>query len=118
MGGFRLVAANNWQGLNTQRAQSSIDGLDRFAAPDLTVSKVTINAQNCPASFGITARIGNGGSLHAPAGVTVNFYSGDPDAGGTLIGTRQTTRALYPGDFEDVTLTGVTPPSGPSLRHS
>lgn len=111
--GIPQVAANNWQGLNTQRAQTSIDGQDPFAAPDLTVSKVTIDTQNCPAGLGITARIGNGGSLHAPAGVNVNFYGGDPASGALLMGTRQTTRALYLGEFEDVTLTGITPPSEP-----
>jgi hypothetical protein len=105
------IAANNWQTFNNSRAQVSIDGTNRLAAPDLTVSRVTINAQNCPSSIGITARIGNGGSLHIAAGQQINFYYGDPVAGGSLIGTRQTTRALYPGEFEDVTLDGVTPAS-------
>jgi hypothetical protein len=109
--GIPPVAANNWQTFNNSREQSHADGVDRVAAPDLTVSKVTINAQNCPASVGIIARIGNGGSLHVGAGQGVNFYAGDPAAGGALLGTRQTTRALYPGEFEDVTLTGVAPPA-------
>ena len=106
------IAANNWRTFNNSRAQVAIDGVDKLAAPDLTVSRVTINTQNCPAGVGITARIGNGGSLHVAAGLKVNFYNGDPAAGGILIGSRSTTRALYPGDFEDVTLAGVTPPSG------
>lgn len=105
------VAPNNWQAFNNSRTQVPIDGLDPLAAPDLTVSKVTINAQNCPASVGITARVGNGGSLHVAAGQRVNFYNGDPATGGALLGARQTTRALYPGEFEDVTLTGVAPPA-------
>ena len=110
-GGIPQVATNNWQTLNNSRTQVSIEGRDRLAAPDLTVSKVTVNTQSCPAGVGITARIGNGGSLHVAAGQKVNFHSGDPLAGGVLIGTRQTTRALYPGEFEDVTLTGVAPPA-------
>ncbi len=110
-GGIPQAQANNWQTFNNSRAQAPIDGVHKLAAPDLTVSRVTINTQNCPAGVGITARIGNGGSLHVAAGQTVNFYSGDPSAGGALIGSRQTTRALYPGEFEDVTLAGVTPPA-------
>lgn len=109
--GIPHSAANNWQTLNNSRTQIHADGVDPVAAPDLTVSRVTINAQSCPASVGITARIGNGGSLHVAAGQRINFYAGDPDTGGTLIGTRQTTLALYPGEFEDVTLPGVAPPA-------
>ncbi|MCM3869899.1 MAG: putative Ig domain-containing protein [Pyrinomonadaceae bacterium] len=109
--GIPLIAANNWQTLNNSRTQLHVDGVDPTAAPDLTVSRVTVNTQTCPAGLAITARIGNGGSLHVAVGQRVSFYSGDPDAGGTLLGTRQTTRALYPGEFEDVTLTNVNPPT-------
>src|SRR5262249_28300246 len=66
--GIPLVATRNWQGINNSRTQVSIDGIGPIAAPDLTVSRVTINTQNCPASTGITARIGNGGNLHVASG--------------------------------------------------
>ncbi len=102
----------NWQIFNNYLTQSPIDGLDRHAARDLTVSRVTINSQGCPATTGITARIGNGGSLHAGPGVRVNFYLGDPSMGGVLIGTRQTSRTLYPREFEDVTLDWNAPAAG------
>lgn len=110
-GGIPMEAANNWRTINNSRTQIHIDGVDPLAAPDLTVSKVTVNAQSCPASVGITARVGNGGSLHVAGGQRVNFYDGDPASGGALLGTRLTTRALYSGEFEDVTLAAVTPPS-------
>ena len=48
----------------------------------------------------LTARVGNGGSLQAGAGVPVNFYLGDPAAGGTLLGTRTTSRPLFPGHHQ------------------
>ncbi len=102
----------SWQVFNSFRAQSAADGAARFAAPDLTVSKVTVNAQGCPASAGLTARIGNGGSLHAGAGLPVNFYLGDPSSGGVLIGTRKTTKLIMPGEFEDVTLAWNAPAAG------
>lgn len=103
------VARNSWQVYNGHRAQVPIEDRDRFAAPDLTVSKITIDSQHCPAFLGITARVGNGGSLHAPPGVPVNFYNGDPAAGGTLIGSEKTTKTLYPGQFEDLTLEWSNP---------
>jgi hypothetical protein len=103
---------NVWQTFNTYRAQTNADDFDHLAAPDLTVSRVTINSQTCPASAGITARIGNGGSLFAGAGIPVNFYLGDPSAGGVLIGTKKTSRLLMPGEFEDVTLSWSAPSLG------
>ena len=42
----------SWEVNNSNNTQSPIEGLDPFAAPDLTVSRITINAQNCPASAG------------------------------------------------------------------
>ncbi|MCC6540562.1 MAG: VCBS repeat-containing protein [Bryobacterales bacterium] len=42
----------------------------------------------------------------------VSFYRGDPNAGGTLIGRTRTTRALGPGEFEDVSVTWNNPPAG------
>lgn len=110
--GIPPVERNSWQVNNSNHAQAPIEGLDPFAAPDLTVSRITINAQNCPASAGITARIGNGGSLHAPSGAPVNFYIGDPEAGGIFLEIAATTKALYPGEFEDVTVNWDSPVAG------
>ena len=111
-GRIPAVQPPNWQILNSHRTQSSLYNVDRLAAPDLTVSKVRINSQSCPSKAGITARIGNGGSLHVASGMVVNFFLGDPAAGGTPIGTAFTSRALYPGEFEDVTLEWNTPGTG------
>jgi hypothetical protein len=108
-GSVPRVARNSWQVHNGHRAQVPIEGVDRFAAPDLTVSRIRIDAQSCPASAGISARIGNGGSLHAPAGIEARFYAGDPETGGALIGSVLTAQALYPGEFEDVTLPWSAP---------
>lgn len=84
------------------REQFAIEGIDLFAAPNLSVSQVTVDASNCPDSVTVTARIGNGGALQAGPGVRVNFYLGDPAAGGTPLGTRTTTRPLFPSEFQDV----------------
>ncbi len=114
-GTIPMVELNNWQqvGLNNYR-------LNTFAPfesqpqslPDLVPSYVRFDQVNCPNSVGITARIGNGGSLLAPAGVKVSFYDGDPTAGGVLIGTVLTSMPLDPGVFEDVLLTWAAPGTG------
>src|SRR5262249_25091063 len=110
--GIPRVAANNWQTLNNSRTQIHAEGREAVAAPDLTVSKVTVNAQSCPASIGIMARIGNGGSLQGERGKGFIFYNGDRGGGGSWIGSRQRGRALSPGEFEDVILDGIAPVAG------
>ena len=67
---------------NHLREQLPIAGVDPFAAPDLSVSRVTVDAVNCAGPAGIIARVGNGGSLQAGAGIAVDFYLSDPAAGG------------------------------------
>jgi RHS repeat-associated protein len=105
-------ARNSWEVQNGLRTQIPLEGVDPAAAPDLSVSQVTVDQTNSPASATITARVGNGGSLQAGAGVVVDFYLGDPAAGGTLLGARTTTRPLFPGDFEDVSFTWNAPTAG------
>ena len=68
----------------------------------------SIKTSTIPDSVGIIVRVGNGGANVAAAPINVAIYNGDPDAGGVLLGTVQTTQNLNPGGFEDVTLT-VTP---------
>jgi concanavalin A-like lectin/glucanase superfamily protein/CARDB protein len=74
-----------------------------FQLPDLTASRLQIidNGSGQPAS--LTVRIGNGGILASPEGVPVNFYDGDPNNGGVLLGT-QTVSVLETGQFVDVAL--------------
>ncbi|MBN2371451.1 MAG: VCBS repeat-containing protein, partial [Vicinamibacteria bacterium] len=52
----------------------------------------------------LTARVGNGGSVHAPAGVSVSFHDGDPRWSGRPLGITLTTASIAPGRFEDVTV--------------
>ena len=94
------------------RQQVPLDGIDPYAAADLIVSKVTVNSSACPASAGIVARISNGGSLHTGARVPVDYYLGDPSTGGALIGSAETARALYPGEYVDVVLEWPNPVAG------
>lgn len=110
--GVPATARNSWALNNSTREQVPIEGLDPFAAPDLSVSNVVIDAASCPGSVDLVARIGNGGNLQAGAGVPVHFYLGDPAAGGTLIGEVLTSEVLFPGQFEDVVLPWTSPQAG------
>jgi len=64
-------------------------------------------------SVRLTARVTNAGDTYLPAGLSVNFYLGDPSAGGTLrpgsgqalITTAVTTEDLFPDETEEVTAT-------------
>ena len=73
-----------------------------MAAPDLIPSYIRLNKTDEETI--ITARIGNGGAQFVAAGVNVSFYNGDPQNGGELLGTTQTTTRLDVGVFEDVAL--------------
>ncbi|MBM3225790.1 MAG: PKD domain-containing protein, partial [Candidatus Tectomicrobia bacterium] len=97
----------SWRTHNSYRQNLSLrSGLQPLA--DLTASWLRVTTvQGVPQ---LTARIGNGGALSAPAGIVVAFYDGDPQAGGSLLGTVSTSATLLPGAFEDVTLPVHTTP--------
>ncbi|MBN1568671.1 MAG: VCBS repeat-containing protein [Acidobacteria bacterium] len=106
---------NNWQqaGLNNYRLNTFAPNEPQpESLPDLVPSYLRFDLANCPASVIITARIGNGGSLFAPAGVNISFYSGDPAVGGVLLGTVQTSVPLNPGEYEDVVFIWAPPITG------
>ncbi len=104
-------------GHGTARRQLPIDGHTPHDAPDLTVSRLRIDLGSCP-DVVLIARAGNAGSLHAPRAVPVEFWHGDPDRGGSLIGVAETTRALYPGEHEDVRLAWPGAPPGGAEVHA
>jgi hypothetical protein len=78
-----------------------------FAAPDLVVTV----APRCGAMYTVVATVRNVGKATAPRGVPVAFYAGDPTAGGALLGTAATTRALDSAEAQRVELPlTVVPP--------
>ncbi|MEZ5581656.1 MAG: hypothetical protein R3F37_01685, partial [Candidatus Competibacteraceae bacterium] len=101
----------NWPTYNSYREQVGLAGVHRFAAPDLSVSKLSLDTSGCPAGeTRISARIGNGGSRHVGAGVPVNLYNADPATGAPVLVETTTSRTLYPGDYEDVSFDCLAPP--------
>ena len=101
--------ANNWEIYNNFRCNQSLDAL---ACVDLTASYVRVDNSNLPDSMDVIARIGNGGALHVAPGLDVSFYNGDPQAGGTCLGTVIIGNRLNPGTYEDVTFHWTNPPEG------
>ncbi len=99
---------------NYSQAQVVYSGFSQtnLLLPDLTASLIRKNDALFPASSELIARIGNGGGASVPANTKVSFYRGDPAAGGTLIGTTQTSISLNPGQYEDVKVVWNSPPIG------
>jgi subtilase family serine protease/prenyltransferase beta subunit len=102
---------NNWEIYNNYRCNLLITE-ETIGKADITASYITINQKNYPTSVTITARIGNGGAASQISGVDVAFYDGDPNQGGTLIGTANSTVDINKGDYEDVSVTWNDPTSG------
>ena len=101
-GGIPARERNSWEVHNTYRQNLLLTGC-AYALPDLTASFVRKSLAG--SEVVLTARIGNRGGNPVGASTPVSFYGGDPSAGGTLLGTVLTTRALGTGGFEDVALT-------------
>ncbi|HET8760141.1 MAG TPA: CARDB domain-containing protein, partial [Nitrospiria bacterium] len=96
--------APSWLVNNTYRVQTPVGEVTNpYLAPNLTASY--LRAVQTSAGVTLTVRIGNGGAVAAASNAPVSLYDGDPAAGGALIGTGQTTRALAPGDYQDVVFT-------------
>ncbi len=102
--------APSWLKYNTFRVQAPPDTTDPFATPDLTASLLLVDAAQCGAAVDLTLRVGNGGGVAAPAGISVAFYHDSLDPA-NLLGATTTARTLAPGDFEDVRWTWLLPPT-------
>ncbi len=96
--------APSWLVNNTYRVQAPVGNpTNPYLAANLTAS--SLRAVQTSAGTTLTVRVGNGGAVSAASGAPVAWYDGDPAAGGVVIGTSQTTRALVPGDYQDVVFT-------------
>ena len=81
-------------------------------SPDLTASLIQVNQDSCPGTVTISARVGNGGAILAPAGVPVAFYDSFNGEASRIVGTSYTASSLAPGKYEDVSLALQTPAPG------
>ncbi len=72
-----------------------------FPAGSLDVTASALHVTSQP--FGLKVRVGNASPVSTPRQIDVEFYEGDPDSGGVLVG-RATVGAIPPGEFTDVGL--------------
>jgi RHS repeat-associated protein len=86
---------------DTWRANASAAG-SPFAAADLTASYVRRTEEGTDLRF--TVRVGNGGTSPVGPGVPVALYNGDPRLDFPFLAATATTRALGPGEYEDLSL--------------
>jgi subtilase family serine protease len=102
---------HNWELYNNFRCNAIVPDVIE-STPDITVSYITTDQTDYPASVTVSVRIGNGGATSQPAGVEVAFYDGDPEQGGTLIGVAHATVDLAIGAYEDVSIVWNSPSAG------
>lgn len=112
-----IILANLWALIIKIIQDGPADVCSSLPIPDLTPTNLTAERTQFPTSVQLSIRVTNvgGGTTLRPSDgglVSVAFYRGDPAAGGTLIGTKQTSRALAPGESEDVSVTWSNPPIG------
>jgi hypothetical protein len=90
-------------GYNTYRVSEQGNGT--FNAPDLKLD-LSLGTAGCPVSVVLQATVRNEGSLGVAAGVQVEVFAG-MDATGTKVGAGMTTKALLPGEAEEVDVTAM-----------
>jgi hypothetical protein len=105
---------NNWETWNNYRQNVQGAVKQDVPATDMTgtVKVVPDPSADCAARWELYAEICNRGTAQAKAGVQGTFYDSDPRAGGKKICTAATTKALDPGQCEQVHCTWKDPPAG------
>lgn len=88
-----------WLAHNTFRLNKRLD-VSATAVADATASYVRVRDGGGTSPSHITVRVGNGGALSTPVGLKVAFFAGS----GAVLGVVPTSRALGPGEYEDLGL--------------
>jgi uncharacterized repeat protein (TIGR01451 family) len=91
----------SWLSHNTYRAQIAPPGTAPFSSPDITASRAVVDLSAYPAVT-VTVRVGNGGGAPVKTGLPVAFYD---EEGGPLLGVKNVSKMLEPGEYEDVSFT-------------
>lgn len=110
--GIPAGPAWGWREHNTFRANLPPGG-DPAAAPNLTASRILLDADDLP-RLTVTVRVGNAGRTPVGPGLPVAFYDGDPGSGGELLTVVPIAARLAPGEYVDLEaeLALALPPSG------
>ena len=103
---------NSWTPGQSNSYRQNVQGVGTFSAPDLSICLVKADMTACQSASKatVTATVYNGGALVVKAGVSVSFFAVMPDGQSVPIGSGATTRALNPGDAQDVSVVWIAPP--------
>lgn len=105
--------AGSWTTHNSYRLNAPDD--DALNAPDLTASLGDFDTIRCGEGvLVVCAEVANRGDTRVGPGLVVEFYEGDPDAGGTLIGTATTMGGIDRGASERVCIDWADAPTTPT----
>lgn len=103
-GSIPVEEAAPWRDHNTWRL-NTFSGRDALERADLVASRLELVDRGRDEPAALRVRIGSAGALGSDEGTKVTFYDGDPGLGvelGSVV-----TRALSPGQWQDVVLEGV-----------
>jgi uncharacterized repeat protein (TIGR01451 family) len=90
----------SWQAQNTYRANLQ-EPRQPQKLPNATLGLPRV-AATTPAGIPVTLRVGNGGRAALPRGLKVRLYGGSNPQTSPVVGEGATSRALAPGEWEDV----------------
>lgn len=89
--------------------RQNYQGEGTFAAPNLRVSRVRLDGNQCPSNLVLFAEVENAGSRGVRAGLPVAFYE-ETSGGRVLLGVATVDRMLQPGESAEVSLEWSGPP--------
>lgn len=103
---------NSWASGESNSYRQNVQGVGTFSAPDLSICEVKVDMTACQSASraNVTATLYNGGALVVRSGVSITFYAVLQDGSTAQIGSGATSRALNPGDAQDVTIVWIAPP--------
>ncbi len=103
-----ILTATGPGGVTTQSVTVTVDAVSDVQATDLQV-----DTSGCYEHIDINLHVNNIGETRIPEGLSIAFYNGDPQSGGTLIGSTKTATELpFLTGSEDIAYRWQTPSTG------
>jgi len=108
-GGVPAGETPSWTTHNTYRLNAPDE--DALDAPDLAGDAEPGEPCSAEGVLTLCVVVRNRGDIRVGPGLVVTFYDGDPEAGGTVIGSAETTRTIERGGMEVVCYEWVDAPT-------
>ena len=113
VGDFGEIPAHekpNWGPGTKNSFRQNEQGTGTFWAPNLQVTHIRVDGDQCPEELTLYATVKNTGSRAVRAGLHVAFYDDDDPAGRSLLGVATVNQPLPPGASAEVALPWQGPP--------